>query len=265
MKPNHTLSPRVARRGFTLIELLVVIAIIAILAAMLLPALSKAKIKAQMIYCMNNSRQLTLCWIMYSGDNSDHLLTATGWVPGNVSDTATGDFIDLFNQLRTGPLNSYLGGSVKVYWCPGDTRRSTMPGHSGQPGCRSYSMNNHIGNYFTSKLGAYDYLEYVKTSDFTRPGPVNTFVFLDESSSINDGWFMANLSGFDPRNPALQTGFGDAPGSWHDRACGFSFADGHSEIHKWKQYDELKNALPSVADVDWLQSKTTAKKDRPTR
>ena len=265
MKPNHTLSPLLARRGFTLIELLVVIAIIAILAAMLLPALSKAKVKAQMIYCMNNSKQLTLGWIMYAGDYSDHVLTATGWVLGDIRDPASDDFIDLNNQLRKGPLTSYIGGNMKTYWCPGDTRRSTKPGYEGQVGCRSYSMNAFIGNYFTAKFGASDFWEFTKMSDFTRPGPVNTFVLVDESDSINDGWFMPNLSGFDPRNPALQTSFGDAPGGWHDKACGFSFADGHSEIHKWRQYDQVKNVPPSAVDVDWLQSKTTAKIYKPTR
>ena len=260
--PSHS---RAGQGGFTLIELLVVIAIIAILAAMLLPALSKAKVKAQAIYCMNNSRQLTLGWIMHAGDNSDNLLTAISWVPGDVRDTATGDFIDLYKQLPTGALNSYLGGNVKIYWCPGDTRKSTLPGYTGQPGCRSYSMNNHIGNYFISKFPDYPFFEFLKMSDFRRPGPVDTLVLLDEGSSINDGWFMANMAGFDPRNPAQQTDFGDAPGAWHNRACGFSFADGHSEIHKWRQYDELKNSPPSAADVDWLQSKTTSKKNNPTR
>jgi prepilin-type processing-associated H-X9-DG protein len=74
---------------------------------------------------------------------------------------------------------------------------------------------------------------------------------------------MANLAGYDPRNPAEQaaSGFGDAPGAWHAKACGFSFADGHSEIHKWRQYD-LK-VRPNADDVDWLQSKTTAKRERP--
>jgi len=264
MRP--TIQPGPHRpQGFTLIELLVVIAIIAILAAMLLPALSKAKVKAQMIACMNNSRQLTLAWLMYAAENGDKLLTSTGWVPGDVRDPGSDEFIDLAGDLKQTPLSPYSGRNVKVYQCPGNTRRSTKPGFVGQPCCRSYSMNNHIGDYFTARFGGYDLFEYLKTSDFVRPGAVNTFVLLDESASINDGWFMANMGGYDRRDPALQlaTGFGDAPGAWHAKACGFSFADGHSEIHKWRQYD-LK-VPPSADDVDWLQSKTTAKKSNPSR
>ena len=256
-------------RAFTLIELLVVIAIIAILAAMLLPALAKAKTKAVAIQCMNNSKQLTLGWIMYAGDNGDKVLTSGAWVSdpiaggSNMRDPSISDYID-YELHKKLPLSAYVGKSVKVWHCPGDTRGSTMPGFVGLPSARSYSMNNHIGNWFANQFGpGYGMFEFLKMSDFVRPGPVNTFVLLDESSSINDGWFMANMGGFDPRNPADQNGFGDAPGAWHGAACGFSFADGHSEIHKWKQYKT--GVSPSAADVDWLQSKTTAKRDRPTR
>jgi hypothetical protein len=263
--PFHASSQtrRPARRGFTLIELLVVIAIIAILAAMLLPALARAKCKAMGIQCMNNSKQMTLGWIMYAGDNQDILLDAGSWVSGSpdMRYTDQPDFTN-YEAMKRVPLANYVGKSVKVWQCPSSTHVSTAAGTKGQPGARSYSMNNHIGNYFGDAYGMY---QYQKMSHFVRPGPSSTFVLLDESSSINDGWFMADLGGFDPRNPSQQTSFGDAPGSWHCKACGFSFADGHSEIHKWRQYDQSKRMSPSADDVDWLQSKTTAKKVNATR
>jgi prepilin-type N-terminal cleavage/methylation domain-containing protein len=252
--------------AFTLIELLVVIAIIAILAAMLLPALSKAKCKAVGIQCMNNSKQLTLAWLMYANDNRDWVADSFLWIAGgpDMRDTAGPDYVN-YAAMKNVPLGPYVGNSVKVWWCPGSTKLSTAPATLGQPGARSYSMNNYIGHYENrGPKGATTFLEYEKMSDFTRPGPVNTFVLLDESSGVNDGWFMDNMGGFDPRNTAEQTGFGDAPGSWHCKACGFSFVDGHSEIHKWRQYEHGKTG-PSPDDVDWLQSKTTAKRSGSRR
>ena len=251
-----------ARPGFTLIELLVVIAIIAILAAMLLPALTRAKIKAQNIGCMNNTKQITLAWLMYSTDNNERLVNATDysvWVPGDVS-TAGGSDQTNVNLLKACKLNVYLGGNFSVYKCPGDARK-----YQGSPVVRSISMNGFLStaNYDPS------YFFYTKMSHLIRPGPSQTMVIIDESGySINDGFFADDMVGYDPRQPSAWA-FTDVPATYHAMAGSLSLADGHSEIHRWRDARtataKVFSPSPNNQDVDWLHSRSTAKINNPTR
>ena len=253
------------RRAFTLIELLVVIAIIAILAALLLPALVKAKIKAQNASCLNNTKQIALAWVMYAHDNNDNLLNSGLWLGfsdvGNGSPTPTDKTNTMI--LKAGLLGTYLAGNVGVFRCPGDTRKAY-----GQPVVRSVSANGFIGEDSSWVWGGI-WNRFLKLSQMVRPGPANTFVILDESAaSINDEFFAPSMEGYDPRTPSLFK-FVDVPASYHNMAGSFSFADGHSEIHKWRDTRTATAGLFSSSsgniDVDWLMSKSSAKIAGATR
>lgn len=247
---KYTPSPQTPRRrGFTLIELLVVIAIIAILASMLLPALAKAKSKAQGILCMSNTKQLMLATHLYTGDNdekfpmnihgdvaqSGQMIPASGgnqpWVMGWLTwDTSPHNTNRLYlSDDRWSVLAKYSGNSYQIYKCPADkVIHPVQRARKWTERVRSISMNGAVGQGNKQPGDGLLNCEklFIKTSDVTEPGPAMLWVYVDEHpDSINDGAFF---------NSQADRRWIDLPASYHNGACGFSFADGHSEIKKWK-------------------------------
>jgi prepilin-type N-terminal cleavage/methylation domain-containing protein/prepilin-type processing-associated H-X9-DG protein len=239
--------------AFTLIELLVVIAIIAILAGLILPALGKAKSRAEALTCLNNTRQLSIAWQIYADEHNGRLAynlggndargiapsTNVNWV-NNIMDWSAGPNSDNTNvaTITQSALAPYTR-SAAVYKCPSDRVLSAAQKSAGWSArIRSYSMNAMVGDAGeVSKAGVNQnnphYVQFFQIS--TIPKPERIFVFLDEHpDSINDGYFL-NKWYYPPSDPTWI----DLPASYHNGGASFSFADGHSTIHHW-QYDQTK-------------------------
>lgn len=265
-----------------MIELLVVIAIIALLAALLLPAMEKGKFRSQGIQCLSNHRQLALAWRMYSDDNRDQLLYASedpyrpvtiaaAWISGTLDFDPTNPVNwDPDLTIKKSPLWPYCANNLEIWKCPSD-HSSVRVGNQTKPRVRSISMNVFLGGwggtdgYWGAPFS--DYRIYLRQSELQVPGPASVFVFLDmREDSIDMGNFATRMAGW-PNQPG-RYGFFDLPGFYHHRAAGFSFADGHSEIRRWRDSRTMpplqKNGLvpdqfdsPNNPDVDWLQARTT--------
>ena len=249
MKANTKRQPE-KFGGFTLTELMVVLAVLAVLAAVLTPALAATKSGGKVAQCLDDKRQLTLAWLMYASDNGDTLVSYSSWISSQYSyldwTTSSKNFDADYLTNSNYALIAYYIRSAAVFKCPADNYQSPAQIAAGIIRDRSISLNGALtssgggpsvdgaapngGRFFGSGINGAG-SPCTKLTYLSKPGPAATFVFLDEHpDSIDDGIFM-----FDPGASATSEYWRNLPASYHDGAAGISFADGHTEMHPWQE------------------------------
>lgn len=274
-------SKRKRDRGFTLVELLVVISIIAILASLLLPALSKAKANAQAVQCLSNFRQLQLAWNLYADDYNDQIPPnyatpeagrtpiAASWVSGWMTYETMAVDVPWYPQStntllivpgRYGSIGSYTR-SPAIYKCPSDKSWILLSGRHAR--VRSVAMSDFMNPQYDADDGFW--YVFRKTTELREPAPARAFVFADEhEDSVDDGYFQVS------RGEWPDTAWLDLPGSRHSRGATLSFADGHVEIKRWtdprttvpvrRQVHWFEHRVPDNPDVVWLQERASSRR-----
>ncbi len=274
---SFSLSPstrgRTRRGGFTLIEMLAVIVVIAIVLSLLMPALVKSRDQARGLFCMNNLRQVELCWAMYAGDHEELLPGVAGgsfpgpgkWVSGWMDFSSSPDNTNTLYLLDSG--YAQLGPYVKetsIFRCPADQSAVWIGGRL-LPRVRSVSMNCWMNYVGTAPIGQDQFRVFRRLDEITEPPPARAWVFMDErEDSINDGLFQTNL-----KDRRMAAKIVDYPASYHNRAAGIVFADGHAELKHWQdsrttpelrpsQSLQLDVASPNNPDIAWLQDHSSS-------